>query len=68
MSYTSDQHEWAKKANEGDAEHSGFYWIYADRAASEAFGRSTDGLGQFVQLRDGRWVWSAGHERQWHLN
>lgn len=41
FNHTSSEHEWAKKAKAGDAEHSAYYWIFPDRSIPEAFEKTT---------------------------
>lgn len=41
FNHTSNEHEWAKKAREGDPEYEGYYWVFPDRVIPEAFERST---------------------------
>jgi amylosucrase len=74
FNHTSDEHNWARRAAEGDPEFSDYYWIYPDRTMPDAFERNVreifpdDHPGSFVQLPDGRWVWATFHTFQWDLN
>ena len=74
FNHTSNEHEWAQKAAAGDLEHSAYYWIFPDRGTPDAFERTTreifpdDHPGSFVQLPDGRWIWSTFYHFQWDLN
>ncbi|KAJ9636915.1 uncharacterized protein PV06_08252 [Exophiala oligosperma] len=74
FNHTSNEHRWARKAAEGDQEHSAMYWIFPDRNVPSAFERSTreifpdDHPGSFIQLPDGRYVWSTFYHFQWDLN
>ncbi|MFC0673954.1 alpha-amylase family protein [Brachybacterium hainanense] len=74
FNHTSDEHEWARKAVAGDPEHEDFYLIFEDRAMPDAYERTTreifpdDHRGSFVQLEDGRWIWSTFYHFQWDLN
>ena len=74
FNHTSNEHKWAKKAAEGDAEHSAMYWIFPDRNVPSAFERCTreifpdDHPGSFIQLPDGRYIWSTFYHFQWDLN
>ncbi|KAK5075501.1 hypothetical protein LTR64_001708 [Lithohypha guttulata] len=74
FNHTSSEHQWARKAVAGDSEHSGMYWIFPDRNVPSAFERSTreifpdDHPGSFIQLPDGRYVWSTFYHFQWDLN
>ena len=74
FNHTSNEHRWARMAEEGDAEHSAMYWIFPDRSVPAAFERCTreifpdDHPGSFVQLPDGRYIWSTFYHFQWDLN
>ncbi|KAK4935367.1 hypothetical protein LTR10_023571 [Elasticomyces elasticus] len=74
FNHTSNEHHWARKAAEGCPEHSAMYWIFPDRTVPSAFERSTreifpdDHAGSFIQLADGRFVWSTFYHFQWDLN
>ena len=74
FNHTSDEHEWAQKAVAGDPEFADFYLIYPDREMPDAYERTTreifpdDHRGSFVQLPDGRWIWSTFYHYQWDLN
>lgn len=68
MSYTSDQHEWARKAAEGDIEHTGFYRISSDRAGLEGSARRRNVSSHIAPMRDGRWVSTLEQSSQWQLN
>lgn len=74
FNHTSNEHKWAKKAAAGDPEHSAMYWIFPDRSVPSAFERATreifpdDHHGSFIQLPDGRWIWSTFYHFQWDLN
>ncbi len=74
FNHTSNEHEWALRAAEGDPEFSDYYWIYPDRTMPDAFEQTAreifpdDHPGSFVQLPDGRWVWATFHTFQWDLN
>src|SRR6476661_3640328 len=37
FNHTSNEHEWARKAAEGDPRYSDYYWIFPDRAMPDAF-------------------------------
>lgn len=74
FNHTSDEHEWARKAVAGDPEFADFYLIFDDREMPDAYERTTreifpdDHRGSFVQLPDGRWIWSTFYHYQWDLN
>lgn len=74
FNHTSDEHEWAQKAAAGDAEHSGYYWIFPDRTEPDQYEQTVREIfpdehpGAFTQLPDGRWIWTTFHRYQWDLN
>jgi amylosucrase len=74
FNHTSNEHDWAKKAANGDPEHSAMYWIFPDRNVPAAFEAATreifpdDHPGSFIQLPDGRYIWSTFYHFQWDLN
>ncbi|WP_253907399.1 amylosucrase [Arthrobacter sp. 35/47] len=74
FNHTSNEHQWARRAAEGDPRYSDYYWIFPDRAMPDAFETHAreifpdDHPGSFVQLDDGRWVWATFHSYQWDLN
>jgi amylosucrase len=74
FNHTSDEHDWARRAAQGDPEFSDYYWIFPDRTMPDAFERDAreifpdDHPGSFVKMPDGRWVWATFHSFQWDLN
>ena len=74
FNHTSDEHEWARRAAAGDAEHSAYYWIFPDRREPDRYEQTVREIftdehpGAFTQLPDGRWVWTTFHTYQWDLN
>ncbi len=74
FNHTSNEHEWAIGAAAGESEFEQYYWIFPDRVLPDAYERTVreifpdDHPGSFVQLEDGRWVWSTFHSFQWDLN
>jgi amylosucrase len=74
FNHTSNEHAWARRAAEGDPEYEGYYWIFPDRTMPDLYERTTreifpdDHPGSFVQLPDGRWIWSTFYSFQWDLN
>jgi amylosucrase len=74
FNHTSDEHEWAVGAVAGDPAYADFYRIYPDRTMPDLFEATTrevfpdDHPGSFVQLPDGRWIWSTFYHFQWDLN
>ncbi len=75
FNHTSDEHEWAKKALEGDLEAQQFYRMYPDRTMPDAFERTLVEIfpdehpGAFsYRTRIKKWVWTTFHTYQWDLN
>ncbi|WEK12661.1 MAG: alpha-amylase family protein [Candidatus Microbacterium phytovorans] len=74
FNHTSNEHEWAQKAVAGDPDFEDFYLIFPDRTMPDAYEKTTreifpdDHPGSFVQLEDGRWIWSTFYHFQWDLN
>lgn len=74
FNHTSNEHEWAQRAVKGETEYEGYYWIFPDRNVPNAFEQTTreifpdDHRGSFIQLDDGRWIWSTFYHFQWDLN
>jgi hypothetical protein len=81
FNHTSDEHEWAQRAIEGDEEYRDFYFIFPDRTIPDQYERDVQGNvilreifpehrhGNFSYLeREGKWVWTTFHNFQWDLN
>lgn len=74
FNHTSNEHEWAQKAVAGEPGYEDFYLIFPDRTMPDAYEKTTreifpdDHAGSFVQLPDGRWIWSTFYHFQWDLN
>jgi amylosucrase/maltose alpha-D-glucosyltransferase/alpha-amylase len=75
FNHTSDEHEWARKALDGDPEYQAYYRMYPDRQMPDAFERSMpevfteDHPGAFTYRSSLRkWIWTTFHTYQWDLN
>ncbi len=74
FNHTSNEHDWARAAVAGNPAYEDFYLIFPDREMPDAYERTTreifpdDHAGSFVQLDDGRWIWSTFYHYQWDLN
>lgn len=75
FNHTSDEHEWAKRAQAGDPEYEDFYFIFPDRKEPDAYERTlreifpTVRRGSFTWREDiHRWVWTTFNNFQWDLN
>ncbi len=73
--HTSDEHEWARCAQAGDAECQEYYYIFPDRTMPDAYDSHLREI--FPDVRRGsftfrpdmnRWVWTTFHSFQWDLN
>ncbi len=75
FNHTSDEHEWARRAQAGDPEYENFYFIFPDRTIPDAYERTlreifpTVRRGSFTWREDMRkWVWTTFNSFQWDLN
>ncbi len=75
VNHTSNEHEWAKKAQSGDAEYQDYYYTFADRTAPELFERSMPEI--FPESSPGNFTWDEAMQKwvmtvfnnyQWDLN
>jgi amylosucrase len=75
FNHTSDEHEWARRAQAGDPKYQSYYFIFPDRAVPDAYERTLREI--FPQVRRGsftwredmrRWVWTTFNSFQWDLN
>ena len=78
FNHTSDEHIWAKRAKDGDAEHMRYYRMFEDREMPdqyeehlrEIFPEEHGGAFTFFPevFENGGWVWTTFHSYQWDLN
>ncbi len=75
FNHTSDEHEWARRAQAGDPEYERFYFLFPDRTYPDAYERTlreifpTVRRGSFTWREDiHRWVWTTFNSFQWDLN
>jgi amylosucrase len=75
FNHTSDEHEWARKAQAGNPEYERFYFLFPDRTMPDAYERTlreifpTVRRGSFTWREDiGKWVWTTFNSFQWDLN
>jgi amylosucrase len=75
FNHTSDEHEWARQALAGDAEHQAYYRMFPDRSEPDAYERTMvpvfpdEHPGSFTyRNRIRKWVWTSFHNYQWDLN
>jgi amylosucrase len=75
FNHTSDEHEWARRAQTGDPDYQEFYFLFPDRTMPDAYERTlreifpTVRRGSFTWRADmQRWVWTTFNSFQWDLN
>ena len=75
MNHTSEDHEWAKKARQGDKEYQSRYFFFDDFSVPEIYERTvpqvfpTTAPGNFTWLPDaGKFVMTTFYPYQWDLN
>ena len=75
FNHTSDEHEWARRAQAGDPEYQDYYYLFPDRQMPDAYEKNLREI--FPDVRPGsftwrpdvqRWVWTTFHSYQWDLN
>lgn len=75
FNHTADDHNWALRAQAGEAEYQNFYYLFPDRQLPDQYERTlreifpTVRRGNFT-WHDGmqRWVWTTFNSFQWDLN
>ena len=75
FNHTSNEHEWALKAQSGDPIYENYYWIYPDRRMPDAYEAQLREIfpdehpGAFTYFESiDKWVWTTFHSYQWDLN
>ncbi len=75
FNHTSDEHEWARRAQAGDHEYERFYFLFPDRTMPDAYERTLREIfptvrhGSFTWREDIRKsVWTTFNSFQWDLN
>ena len=75
FNHTSDEHQWARRAQAGDPEYERFYFLFPDRTIPDAYERTlreifpTVRRGSFTWREDiHEWVWTTFNSFQWDLN
>ena len=75
LNHTSNQHEWAKKAQQGDTEYQEYYYMYEDRNIPNEFDKTMPEIfpesspGSFSYDGESKkWVMTVFHHYQWDLN
>ncbi len=75
LNHTSDQHQWALKAKEGNADYQDFYYFYKDRSLPDQYDQTMPDIfpesspGNFTYIPEcNKWVMTVFHKYQWDLN
>jgi len=75
LNHTSDEHEWAVRAKNGEAEFRDYYFIFNTKEETEEYDRTlreifpTVRRGSFSYLEElDKWVWTTFNNFQWDLN
>jgi glycosidase len=75
FNHTSNEHEWALKALDGNQDYQAYYYMYPDREIPDAYEATLREIfpqehpGAFTYLPEiNRWVWTTFHTFQWDLN
>lgn len=75
VNHTSDEHEWALKAQKGNKKYQEYYYTYADRKIPDLFEQTMPEVfpetapGNFTWNEQmGRWVMTVFNNFQWDLN
>ncbi|WP_251389255.1 alpha-amylase family protein [Mediterraneibacter agrestimuris] len=75
MNHTSEEHEWAKKAKDGDGEYMSRYYFYSDPTVPQKYEKTvpqvfpTTAPGNFTYLPDmNHYVMTTFYPYQWDLN
>jgi amylosucrase len=75
LNHTSDDHEWALRAKQGDATYQAYYRLFPDRFLPDAYERTLREVfpdqapGNFTYVPEiQQWAWTTFHSFQWDLN
>lgn len=75
LNHTSDQHEWALKAKNGDKQYQDYFYFFEDRTEPDEYERSMPEIfpetapGNFTYIKEcDKWVMTVFHNYQWDLN
>ena len=75
LNHTSDQHEWAQKAKEGDTGYQNYYYVFDYQHKVDEYAPHLRDI--FPEVRKGsftfnepmkKWVWTTFNSYQWDLN
>lgn len=75
VNHTSDEHEWALKARQGDKKYQDYYYVFDDREMPDAYEEAMPEIfpetspGNFTwDQQMGKWVMTVFNSYQWDLN
>ncbi len=75
LNHTSDQHEWALKAKNGDPEYQSYYYLFDNKEQINEYTPYLRDIfpevrkGSFTYNKEmGKWVWTTFNSYQWDLN
>lgn len=75
LNHTSNQHEWAQKAKQGDKKYQDYFYMYEDRHTPDEFEKTMPEIfpdtspGSFTYSTEcNKWVMTVFHNYQWDLN
>ncbi|WP_316667759.1 alpha-amylase family protein [uncultured Propionibacterium sp.] len=75
INHVAAEHEWARKAREGDKKYRDYFLMYPDRSVPDAYERTLPEVfpdfapGNFTWNDDAQaWVWTTFNDYQWDLN
>lgn len=75
LNHTSQRHEWAEKARQGDPHYQDFFYMFDDRSIPDQYDQAMPEIfpesspGNFTWVEECRkWVMTVFHSYQWDLN
>ncbi len=75
VNHTSDQHEWAIKARQGDPKYQNYFYMFGDRTIPDMFEQTMPEVfpendpGNFTwNTQSEKWIMTVFHNYQWDLN
>ncbi|HQU71268.1 MAG TPA: alpha-amylase family glycosyl hydrolase [Calditrichia bacterium] len=75
VNHTSDEHEWAVKARQGDPAYQEYYYMFGDRSIPDMFEQTLPEIfpqhapGNFTRIEEiDKWVMTVFNTYQWDLN
>ncbi len=75
LNHTSQRHEWAQNARQGEKKYQDYYYFYNDRSLPDQYDQTMPEIfpetapGNFTYIEEcKKWVMTAFHNYQWDLN